>query len=100
MENSHSNLGKISFTDEMRTLLSQTLSTDFLEIKNAKLNNDFANLLKQLHKLHGAVCYCNLPVLKNTIYNLEQALKSNRDITILFDQFEQEVGQFLCQYSI
>ncbi len=87
---------------EMLELLLHTLKKDFEEIKRAKINNDYENLLQSLHRLHGAVCYCDVPSLRNAIATFETALKKQRfdDIPQLFSQFELEVHKLLNQVKV
>ncbi len=49
--------------------------------------NDWDMLCKSTHKIHGASCYCGVPLLKNAAESLEHHLKSNQN--------EQEVPALL-----
>lgn len=84
-------------TEELFGMLIETLPKDFNEIKELKENEQYEELLKKIHKLHGAVCYCGVPYLKNAIHKLETALKKNKFSAIpkLFNAFETEVKKLL-----
>jgi two-component system sensor histidine kinase BarA len=86
---------------EMIELLVKTLPTDFSEIKRLKDSNDHPELLKQVHRLHGAVCYCDVPPLRKAIYAFETALKQNNldEVPTLFSAFETEIDKVIKQYS-
>lgn len=83
--------------DEMLELLLKTLSTEFSHLKQLKDNENYYEFLKQLHKLHGAVCYCDVPELRKSIQALETALKQNNfsDIPLLFTDFENQIFKLL-----
>lgn len=79
--------------DEMLGLLVKNLRQDVEEIKKARDAKDYDALLKHVHKLHGAVCYCDVPRLRAAIYALETALKQQQfaKLAELFKSFEEEV---------
>lgn len=60
---------------EILTLLVSTLRTEVDEILAAFSRGDTAEVRRLAHKLHGAVCYCGVPRLKQSLYDLESALK-------------------------
>lgn len=84
---------KKDLAEEMLSLLVKTLPDEFATIKAAYDTHNHKELLQSTHKLHGAVCYCGVPRLKNSIAALETALKKNdlNDVPTLFVQFEKEV---------
>lgn len=88
---------KDTIAKEILSLLVKLLPDDFAEIKKAKENNDYNDLLKKIHKLHGALCYCNVPPLKNAAQALEKALRKNQlaEIPKLFTVFEEEIKKVL-----
>ena len=50
-------------------------------------------LKQQIHKLHGALCYCGVPRLKAIVMHLESKLKNNVIDTIptLLNRLDNEV---------
>ncbi len=85
---------KSDLAEEMLSLLIQTLPIEFSNIKTAYLNSNYSELLQHVHKLHGAVCYCGVPRLKEAIAAFEVSLKQNKlqSVAELFSQFEIEVN--------
>jgi HPt (histidine-containing phosphotransfer) domain-containing protein len=75
------------FGQEMLTLFIQQLPGEFDSICAAKQSRNYKLLHQRLHKLHGAVAYCNLPHLIELIKRLEMDLK-NKDYTQLVPNFD------------
>lgn len=92
---------KRELAEEMLELFVSSLSTEMIAIKQAKEDGNYPELLQRVHKLHGAVCYCGLPSLKNAIAKLEIALKKNQlnEVPELFEKFEMETNQVLSIFS-
>ncbi len=44
-------------------------------------DKDFKGLQAQVHRLHGATCYCGVPHLRQAAKQLESALKTNKHNT-------------------
>lgn len=90
---------KQDLAEEMLLLLVKNLPTDMKEIKESYETKQYDNLLKQVHKLHGAVCYCGVTRLKQAIATFETSLKQNRldELNDLFLSFEFEVNEVLRQ---
>ena len=88
---------KKDLAEEILDLLIKTLPEEFSQIKNAYENKNYTDLLKTLHKLHGAVCYCGVPRLKEAITILETALKQKEysNITEKFERLESEIHTLL-----
>ena len=40
--------------------------------------SDYAALQKAIHQLHGATCYCGMPVLQKQLHDFESSLKQNQ----------------------
>lgn len=57
--------------------LANGLPAAMQEIKQAKESNKLPELLKFVHKLHGAACYCGVPRLKKILSVYEKALRNN-----------------------
>lgn len=80
---------------EAKLLLRQLL--DYIPgtlklIQKAAKANDAAQLLTQVHKLHGACSYCGVPRLKMVAKALESALRSQNQAQIakLVPEIQQE----------
>lgn len=61
---------------ELFTMLLDSLATDTQRIMEAWENEEFAALLEQVHKLHGATRYCGVPKLTQALEKLESSLKA------------------------
>ncbi len=60
---------------QLTLALINSLDSTLMDIKNAWEADDLPNLLEIIHKLHGAVCYCDVPLLKASVNHLENLLK-------------------------
>jgi two-component system, NarL family, sensor histidine kinase BarA len=87
--------------EEMLDLLIKSLSEDIARIKRVYKEQNYIELLRQVHKLHGALCYCGLPRIKTLVARLETELKNNimDSLSALLDQLDAEVNLLLEQYS-
>ena len=83
--------------EEMLALLIKMLPHDLAQIKLAFTKNQYEELARHVHRLHGALCYCGVPRLKTAAHQLEIAIKQKKrqKIHTLFDQFEQEAEKLL-----
>src|SRR5580658_3248260 len=90
-----------ALAEEMLNLLTRTLPSDLASIKQHHQDRHFPEMLRRVHKLHGALCYCGTPRLKMVVARLETALK--KDImdgsASLLAQLETEVNALLEHYS-
>jgi two-component system sensor histidine kinase BarA len=68
-------VGKADLAEELFSMLIEQLSNDRQQIEQLWQNNDLANLLECVHKLHGATRYCGVPELRGATYQFETALK-------------------------
>ena len=60
-------------------------------LRASMASKNYAVLLCQVHKLHGAVCYCDMPALRGILAKLERALNSEIEkVQDLFLMLEQE----------
>jgi two-component system sensor histidine kinase BarA len=86
-----------SAAKEILIFLIKDLPTDLNQIKHLFVKNQYTELTKLVHRLHGALCYCGVPRLKEATQALETALKKNNtsEISKLFIIFENEVNQLL-----
>ena len=82
---------------DLLDMLVTNLATDVAAIKSLHTHKQQKELLQQVHKLHGALCYCGLPRLKEVISCMEIALKKDdlADLPIMLTQLDTEVGQLL-----
>jgi two-component system sensor histidine kinase BarA len=81
--------GKIALAIDMLNMLLDSLPQSRAEIQLAVDENDTPNILKQVHKLHGACCYAGVPKLKNLSDIIETQLKKSKDAdTVMPELFE------------
>lgn len=94
---------KIVVAQEILALVIQQLPGDFKAIKQAQEKADHAELLRCIHRLHGALCYSGMPRLKNVVANFESHLKQNpsdkKKRAELSKQLEFEVEAVLSSQS-
>lgn len=83
--------------DSILHLLLQQLPNDLIEIKQALHNEDYKTLQYAVHKLHGAICYCNHAPLQSAIATLETAVKQKKqtEIPVFYQRFEDIVQNLL-----
>jgi HPt (histidine-containing phosphotransfer) domain-containing protein len=78
--------------------LSKILPEDLLKITHAYSEKNLLEMQRLVHALHGALCYCSVPRLKNATMLLEKALQQkSADIHLLFSQFKQEAINLIDQ---
>lgn len=68
--------------NEMFQLFIETLPKELATIQECYNNNNLPSLLAQVHRLHGASCYCGVPHLKNALASFETALKQNNLVNL------------------
>ena len=92
---------KQDLAKDMLALLMQGLPRDISAIHQSYQDKNYQEMLKAVHKLHGALCYCGLPRLKTLISNLETELKSNimDSLPPLIQSLDNEVCLLLERYS-
>ena len=90
-----------AFAKQMFLLLVKDLGNELPEIKKEYITQQITSLKKRLHRLHGALCYCGAPRLKNATAALERALENNKDLEIanLMKQFELEIKELITQVT-
>ncbi|EKD70730.1 MAG: hybrid sensory histidine kinase BarA [uncultured bacterium] len=86
---------------DILAFLIKNLPEDLLIIKKLSVNDEYQELTRVIHKLHGAVCYSGTPRLKILLKRLETDLKNHimDDLPSLLNQLETEVSLLLEQYS-
>lgn len=82
----------LSAAKEFMSLLCKNLLDDLQMIQLAFEENNLLAMKKQIHALHGALCYCSVPRLKNATIAFERALQTaGDDVPHLFSQFKNEM---------
>lgn len=87
---------------DILNLLARDLPQEIATIRTLHQDQKFPELLKTVHKLHGAVCYTGTPRLKTLLSTLETALKTNimDGSSTILQHLEIEVGHLLEQLNI
>lgn len=83
--------------EELLDLLAKNLPNDLIKMEALWREKNYPALLAEVHKLHGALCYCGAPELKAVTISLEKALKQNQmsELTPLMSQFKIAVKNIL-----
>ena len=92
---------KRDIAEEILTLLIKNLPTDLSAINQSYLDRDYRELTAELHKLHGALCYCGLPRLKKVVASLEDDLKNNKidGLKTMIELLNNEATSLLKHYK-
>ena len=92
---------KHDLAKEILDLFVKMLPDDLSAINQLHQTQNHSELLRRVHKLHGAICYCGVPRLKNIIARIEIELKNNivLNLPFLLDQFNSEANLVLEHYS-
>lgn len=92
---------KRDLAEDLISLFVRDLSNEILTIKQSTNQQNYQLLQKQVHKLHGALCYCGLPRLKHVVEQLETNLKNNimTDLPSHLAQLETEAKLVLETYA-
>ena len=79
---------------DMLNMLARDLPQELRTMQSLLQDKNYNELLKAVHKLHGAVCYTGTPRLKSLLCTLETQLKTNimNDSLTLFHQLDTEVS--------
>lgn len=93
---------KKELAEEMLCLFIKTLPEDHLAIKQLESAKNYTELLRRVHKLHGALCYCGIPRLKTIIAYLESQLKNNitDGLPAILDQLDVEIELLIKHHPI
>jgi two-component system sensor histidine kinase BarA len=64
-------------------------------------DNNMEKLHMQVHRLHGASCYCGVPKIKDCVSELESAIKKKRKTKIkeLVERLETDIDAVLKSYK-
>ncbi|HVY53715.1 MAG TPA: Hpt domain-containing protein [Gammaproteobacteria bacterium] len=77
---------KSEIAEEILSFVLLQLPDDLSDIKQAFAKTDYAELLRSVHKLHGALCYTGMPKLKNIVSEFEGYLKKKEFETATIQQ--------------
>ena len=82
---------------DILNILTRDLPRELAAIHALYSAKNYQELLKTVHKLHGAVCYAGTPRLKTVLAALETHLKTHimDDSSSLLDQLDTEVSHLL-----
>ena len=86
---------------DILALLERDLPDEMQTIHQQHQAKKYDELLKTVHKLHGAVCYAGTPRLKTVLAALETQLKTHimDGSSSLLDLLDTEVSRLLEQIS-
>ena len=86
---------------EILALFIKNIPGELTAINQSFQNKNYQEMGKQLHKLHGALCYCGLPRIKMLVAQLESSLKNNvtDDLSAHVELLNQEVNDLLANYA-
>jgi two-component system sensor histidine kinase BarA len=86
---------------DILNMLVRDLPHEVSSMQKLHQEQNFQELLKSVHKLHGAVCYTGTPRLKTLLATLETRLKTHimNDSSLLLDQLDTEVNHLLKHLS-
>jgi two-component system sensor histidine kinase BarA len=68
--------------DEIIRLLVKELPAFKQAINESHQQKNFDSMYQHVHKLHGALSYCDLPKIRSMIQKIERDLKTNRHETL------------------
>jgi len=84
---------------QLLQLLIQQLPDNKTDSQHYYTNRDYKSLRDLVHKVHGASCYCGVPLLKNAAREFEEALRNGRTDVFdpLYSQFIGAIGDVQTQ---
>ena len=87
--------------EDILALFIRNIPDELTGINQSFRDQNYGEMCKQLHKLHGALCYCGLPRLKTLVATLESNLKNDKtdDLPTLVKLLNQEVNELLANYA-
>lgn len=90
-----------ALADEIFDLFLAELQTDLPDFHALNLSKNYPELLRRVHKLHGACCYTGTPRLKALLNQLETDLKTHimDNVASLLDQLDTEVHLLLLHHA-
>lgn len=91
---------KPDLAKELLDILINDLPATKQLINQAYAEQDYHSLALQVHKLHGATCYCGVPRLKMITEQLEIKLKKNpKQANNLIKQLNGEIDQVIAEFK-
>jgi two-component system sensor histidine kinase BarA len=86
---------KEDLAKEMLKGLVESLYPAQLNINETYAQNDLKKMREEVHRLHGACCYCGVPALKTAIAKLETAIvnKDMQNINFLLVEANKEMNR-------
>ncbi len=94
-----------NFKPDLADTLLKMMVAELPEMRDTLLDayhkKNYEDLCKEVHKLHGASCYCGVPRMKTAAMQLESNLKTRNttEIDTLFKTLVFEVDQVLECYA-
>jgi two-component system, NarL family, sensor histidine kinase BarA len=85
--------GKEAVAKEILQAFLVELDTSEQAIQAAFAAEDFAELKHQVHRLHGACCYCGVPPLKLAAKTLEASLNAHEASELILEQYQQLIAE-------
>ena len=85
--------GKKALAIEMFSLLLKSLPDSLQGIESNFQAQDLDNLIKAVHKFHGACCYTGVPKLKQLAETIEYGLKKHQSIEMLEPELLELIDQ-------
>ena len=89
-------MGKTTLAVDMLHMLIDSIPLNISAIENAMSEQDSEQLLRVIHKLHGACCYTGVPQLKKLAHSIETALKTKSSLVAI----EPEILEILDELQL
>ncbi len=89
-------MGKEELALDMLQMLIDGIPQNIIKIEQAKSMQQDDDLIKIIHKLHGACCYTGVPQLKKLAHSIETALKQHSAIA----EIEPELLELLDELQL
>lgn len=86
---------KSGLAKDMLKGLIDSLKPAQAQINQAFARKDLKQMREEVHRLHGACCYCGVPALRSAVANLETAIakKENDNINFLLVELNKEINR-------
>jgi HPt (histidine-containing phosphotransfer) domain-containing protein len=93
--------GSEELADELLSMFIKSLPEELEKLELSFDAADFVALKQQAHRIHGALCYCAIPALKEKIKLLEKESSNTppdvEKITVYFQQSRQLMTELLAE---
>lgn len=92
---------KLEVAKEMLNFFMKDIKEDVKFIHQLYQSKQSDLLLREVHKMHSALCYCGLPRLKTIISSIEITLKANAaaELSDILKQLDQEVNLLINHHT-